>query len=73
MGVMDQRAIHDEVYGKGTYDTTKTDKPDNIKYNLNYALNQLQLEKKVLKVNDTTKKNFKNVYDYLKKKLKERN
>lgn len=70
MGVMDQRTIHDAVYGKGSYDKTKTDNPDSLKSNLNYALNQLQLEQKVVALNDTTKKNFKAVADFLHKKLK---
>ncbi len=68
---MDQRTIYDEVYGKGSYNECKRKKQNKLKENLNYALNQLQFEKREVNINKTTKENFEKVFNFLEKQLKE--
>ena len=71
IGVMDQRTIYDSVFGKGSYNECKRKKQNKLKENLNYALNQLQFEKREIGVNKTTKENFEKVFNFLEKQLKQ--
>lgn len=73
IGVMNQRLIHDDVYGSGSYDITKSSNPQSLKSNLNYAINQLQFEKKELIMNNGTKDNFRKVITFVLEKLKQAN
>ena len=70
IGVMDQRELYDEVFGKGSYNECKKKGPKKIKENLNYALNQLQLQKKAVVVNKTTQDNFTKLLNFAVEKLK---
>ena len=70
IGVMDQREIYDAVFGKGSYNECKKRNPKKIKENLNSALNQLQLHKREVSLNKTTKDNFTKLLDFAKEKIK---
>ena len=70
IGVMDQRELHDTVFGKGSYNECKKKNSKKIKENLNYALNQLQLQKKEVSLNKTTQDNFTKLLDFANEKLK---
>ncbi len=70
IGVMDQRELYDATFGKGNYNECKKKSPKKIKENLNYALNQLQLQKKEVSLNKTTKDNFTKLLDFANEKLK---
>ena len=65
IGIMDQRTLYNSIFGKGSYDECKKKRPRKLKENLNYALNQLQLQKTEVKLNKTTKNNFSKVFDFL--------
>ena len=69
IGVMDQRNLYDSVFGKGSYDECKKKYPRKIKENLNNAINQLQLQKKEVKLNKTTEDNFSKTFNFLQEKL----
>ena len=70
IGVMDQRELYDTVFGKGSYNECKKKNSKKIKENLNYALNQLQLQKKEVSLNKTTQDNFTKLLDFANEKLK---
>ncbi len=70
IGVMDQRELYDAVFGKGSYKECKKKSPKKIKENLNYALNQLQFQKREVALNKTTQDNFTKLLDFVGKKLK---
>ncbi|MDP3769665.1 MAG: AAA family ATPase [Candidatus Sungbacteria bacterium] len=70
IGVMDQRELYDGIFGKGSYNECKKKSPKRIKENLNYALNQLQLQKKEVSLNKTTQDNFTKLLDFAAEKLK---
>ena len=65
LGKMDKKAIYDEVYGVGTFNQLLKSKPDKLKENLNYAITQLQFQKKSVSVNAATKNTFKIIFDFL--------
>lgn len=65
LGKQDKRAIYDEVYGKGVFNQLIKTNPNKLKENLNYAITQLQFQKRGVAINDTTKKTFKTVFDFL--------
>lgn len=68
--VMDQRELYDVIFGKGNYNECKKKSPKKIKENLNYALNQLQLQKKEVVLKKTTQNNFTKLLDFANEKLK---
>jgi len=70
IGVMDQRVIYDSVFGAKSFDECKKKNPKKIKENLNYALNQLQLQKTEVSLNKTTKDNIEKLLDFIATKLK---
>ena len=70
IGVMDQRELYDAIFEKGSYNECKKKSPKKIKENLNYALNQLQLQKKEVVLNKTTLDNFTKLLDFANEKLK---
>ena len=70
IGVMDQRKLYDSIFGKDSYNECKKKSPKKIKENLNYALNQLQLQRKEVVLNKTTKDNFMKLLDFANEKLK---
>ena len=70
IGVMDQRELYDAIFEKGSYNECKKKSPKKIKENLNYALNQLQLQKKEVVLNKTTMDNFTKLFDFANEKLK---
>ncbi len=70
IGVMDQRELYDAVFGKGSYNECKKKNSKKIKENLNYALNQLQLQKREVVLNKTTQDNFTKLLDFTNEKLK---
>ena len=70
IGVMDQRALYDFVFGAKSYDECKKKNPKKIKENLNYALNQLQFQKKEVSLNKTTKDNIEKLLGFMVEKLK---
>jgi len=70
IGVMDQRELYDAIFEKGSYNECKKKSPKKIKENLNYALNQLQLQKKEVVLNKTTLDNFTKLFDFANEKLK---
>lgn len=70
IGVMDQRELYDTVFGQGSYNECKKKSPKKVKENLNYALNQLQLQKKEVTLNKTTRDNFTSLLDFTTEKLK---
>lgn len=63
----DKRKIHDEIYGKGSFDLIKNPKKEKV--NLNIALNELLYKKKELKFNKTTVENFEKVFNFINEKL----
>lgn len=69
IGVMDQRAIYDSVFGVKSFDECRKKNPRKIKKNLNYALNQLQLQKTEVSLNKTTKDNIEKLLDFVAGKL----
>lgn len=71
IGVMDQRTIYDAIFGTGSYNECRRRHPKKLKENLNYALNQLQFEKREVNINQTTKGNFEKVINFLENKLKQ--
>jgi len=67
-GKMDKRAIYDEVYGAGSFNQLMKTKPEKLKENLNYAITQLQFQKKIVTLNESTKKIFGSIFDFLESK-----
>jgi len=63
----DKKTIYEAVYGKSTFDKMKSNKK-RLKENLNYAINQLLLQKKPMNIRKETKKNFKTLLKFIKSK-----
>ncbi|GBE20098.1 recombination protein F [archaeon BMS3Abin17] len=63
----DQKEIHDSVYGIGSFDEIKSN-GKKAKENLNYAINQLLVQKKSVKISKETRNNFKRLLKFIKDK-----
>ena len=68
LGKKDMKAIYDEVYGAGSYKKLLETNPNKLKENLNYAITQLQFQKKAVEINETTKTTFTTIFDFLESK-----
>ena len=68
IGEGDKKRIYDSIYGKGTFDKIKSDSKK-LKRNLNYAINQLLLQKKEIKINKPTKEKFNKLLSFIKKTI----
>lgn len=76
IGVMDQKRIYDQVYGAGSYDALKAQHNPasrsylrKVKENLNYAINQLYIQRIEVEVHKGTSENFQKLLDFLQKRL----
>lgn len=61
----DKKIIYEFIYGEGTFDKIKTNEKK-LKKNLNYALNQLLVQEKKVKIGKITRNNFRKLATFLK-------